>query len=83
MALVVKNPPINAGDLRDVGSIPGLGRDPGGRHENPLQCSCLEKPRDTGACRTTVHGGTKSWKWLKRLSMHTRTLKLLKYPDTN
>ena len=40
--LVVKNPPANAGDRRDVGSIPGSGKAPGRRHGNPLQCSCLE-----------------------------------------
>ena len=42
--LVVKNPPANAGDVRDVGSIPGSGRSPGGGHGNPLQCSCPENP---------------------------------------
>ena len=62
VSLVVKNPLINAGDLRDVGSIPGLGRYTGGRRENPLQYSCLENPMDRGAWQTTVHGGTKSWK---------------------
>ena len=40
--LVVKNPPANAGDIRDTGSIPGLGRSPGGGNGNPLQFSCLE-----------------------------------------
>ena len=44
MALVVKNPPANAGDIRDVGSIPGSGRSPGGGQSNPLQYSCLETP---------------------------------------
>ena len=44
VALVVKNPPANAGDIRDVGSIPGLGRSPGGGHGNPLPYSCLEMP---------------------------------------
>ena len=43
VALVVKNPPANAGDLRDTGLIPGLGRSPRGGHGNPLQYSCLEK----------------------------------------
>ena len=42
VVLVVKNPPANAGDLRDAGSIPGLGRSRGGGHGNPLQYSCLE-----------------------------------------
>ena len=44
LAEVVKNPPANAGDIRDAGSIPGLGRSPGGGHGNPLQYSCLENP---------------------------------------
>ena len=46
---MVKNPPVNAGDIRDVGLIPGLGRSPGGGHGNPLQYSCLENPMDRGA----------------------------------
>ena len=44
VALVVKNLPVNAGDIRDSGSIPGSGRSPGGAHGNPLQYSCLETP---------------------------------------
>ena len=43
-ALVVKNPPANTVDIRDVASIPGLGRSPGGGHSNPLQYSCQENP---------------------------------------
>jgi len=46
---VVKNLPASAGDIRDAGSIPGLGRSPGGGHGNPLQYSCLENPMDGGA----------------------------------
>ena len=49
VALVVKNPPANAGDIRDMGLIPWLGRSPGGGHSNPLQFSCLEYPMDRGA----------------------------------
>ena len=49
VVVVVKNPLANAGDLRDTGLLPGLGRCPGGGHGNPLQCSCLEKPMDRGA----------------------------------
>ena len=45
---MVKNPPANAGDIRDSGSIPGSGRAPGGGHGNPLQYSCLENPMDRG-----------------------------------
>ena len=44
-ALVVKNLPASAEDIRDVGSVPGLGRSPGGGHGNPLQYSCLENPQ--------------------------------------
>ena len=45
VALVVKNPPANTGDDKNRGSIPGLGRSPGGGHGNPLQYSCLENPQ--------------------------------------
>ena len=45
VALVVKNPPASAGDIRDIGSTPGWGRHPVGGHGNPLQYSCLENPR--------------------------------------
>ena len=71
--LVVKNLPANAGDVRDVGSIPGLGRCPGGVHDNPLQYSCLENPVDRGAWRATVHRVTKSQTWLKWLSRQAHT----------
>ena len=46
---MVKNLPANEGDMRNLGSIPGLGRFPGGGHGNPLQYSCLENPIDKGA----------------------------------
>ena len=46
VVLVVKNPPANMGDIRDTGSIPGLGRSPGEGTSNPLQYSCLENPMD-------------------------------------
>ena len=49
VTLVVKNPPANAGDVRDMGSIPGPGRPPGEGNGNPLQHSCLENPTDRGA----------------------------------
>ena len=48
---MVKNPPANEGDARDMGLIPGLERAPGGGNGNPLQCSCLENFMDRGACR--------------------------------
>ena len=51
---MVKNPPANAGDIRDLGLVPGLGRAPGGGNGNPLQCSCLENPIDKGAWRAMV-----------------------------
>ena len=60
MVLVVKNLPANVGDVRDVGSIPGLGRSPGGGDGYPLQYSCLENPVDRGAWRAAVHGVTES-----------------------
>ena len=56
MALVVKNPPANAGEARDMGSIPGLERSPGGRHGNPLQSSCWKNPMDRGAWWAAAHG---------------------------
>ena len=49
MVLAIKNPPANAGDFRDVGSNPGLGRSPGRGQGKPLQYSCLENPMDRGA----------------------------------
>ena len=58
---VVKNLPVNAGDVRDMGSIPGLERSPGGGHSNPLQYSCLENPMVRGDWQVTVHGVAKSW----------------------
>ena len=61
MALVVKNPLANAGYVRDTGSIPELGRSPGGGHRSPLQYSCLENPIDRRAWWATVHEVTKIW----------------------
>ena len=55
VVLVVKNSPANAGDVRDVGSIPGWGRYPRGGHGNPLQYSCLENPLNRGAWQATIH----------------------------
>ena len=51
-----------------MGSIPGLGRSPGGGHGNSLQYSCIENPLDRGAWWATVHGTAKSWTCLKQLS---------------
>ena len=73
MERVVKNPPANAGDIREVGSIPGLGRSPGAGYGDPLQYSCLENPKDRGARRATVHRVEKSQTGLKRLSSRRHT----------
>ena len=74
----VKKPPANAGD---PGSIPGLGRSPGGGHGEPLQYSCLENPMGRGAWSTTVHRVTKSGTRLKQLSTHARTLQVAPLPQ--
>ena len=66
--LVAKNPPANAGDIRDAGLIPCLGRSPGGGHGYPLHYSCLENPMDRGAWQATVHRVAKSWTQLKWLN---------------
>ena len=70
MALLVKNPPANAGDIRVVGSVSGLGSSPLGGNGNPLQYSCLENPIDRGTWWATVHGVAKSLTRLERLSTH-------------
>ena len=57
---MVKNLPANAGDIKDMGSIPGLGKSPGGGNGNPLQYSCLQNPIDSGAWWATFNGVTKS-----------------------
>ena len=55
VALVVKNPPVNAGDVRDTNSVPGLGRSPVDGNGSPLQYSCLESRMDRGAWRAAVY----------------------------
>ena len=67
---MVKNPPANAGDARDAGSILGLGRSPGGGHGNQLQYSCLENPMDRGAQKATARGVAQSQTLVKRLSTY-------------
>ena len=62
---MVKKPPANVGDIRDIGSIPGLGRSFEEGNGNPLHYSCLENPMDRGAWRATVHGVAPSWTQLK------------------
>ena len=65
VALVVKNLPVNAGDIRDASSVPGSGRSPGRSHGNPLQYFYLGNPMDREAWRATVHRIAKSWTQLK------------------
>ena len=66
---MVKNPPANAGDIGDEGSIPAWGRSPGEGNGNPLQYSCLGNPLDRGAWWATVHGAAKE----SDLTEHTHT----------
>ena len=65
---MVKNLPANAGDIRDVGLIPGSGKSPGGGHGNPIQNSSLENPKGRGAWRAMVHRVAES-DMMKRLSL--------------
>ena len=69
---MVKNLPANAGDIRDLGSIPGSGRPPGGEHGKPLQYSCLGILMDRKAWRAIVYRVTKSQTGLKQLSMQAQ-----------
>ena len=62
---MVKNLPVNAGDVRDADSVSESGRSFGVGNGNPLQCSCLENSMDRGGWRATVHGVTESWTRLK------------------
>ena len=72
VVLVVKNPLANAGDIRDLGLIPGSERSLGEGNDNPLQYSCLENPVDGGAWRATVHRVSKSQTRLKQINIsHT------------
>ena len=75
LALVVKNPSANTGDIRDTGSIPGSERSPGKGNGNWFQYSCLENPMDSGAWWATVHRIAKGRIWPKRLSS-THTIML-------
>ena len=71
---MVKNQPVNAGDVRDAGAVPELGRSPGGENDNPLQYSCLENPMDRGTWQSTVHRVTKRWIQLRQLSTRERNI---------
>ena len=74
---MVKKPPANAGDIRDMGSIPGLGRSHGGGHGNPFQYSCLENPMDRGASQATDHRVTECQIQLKQLRTRLSNLKIV------
>ena len=74
MALVIKNPPAEAGDLRDPSSIPGSGRSLGGGHSSPLEYSCLENSMDRETWWASDYRVTKCWTPLQQLSMHSRDL---------
>ena len=71
---VAKNLPVNAGDTRDAGLIPGLGRFPGVENGNPLRCLCLENPRDGGARWAAVSGVAQGQTRLKRFSSSSSSI---------
>ena len=73
---MVKNSPANAGNIRDMGSIPGLGRFPGKGNGNPLQYSCLENPTDRGTWKATVHRVAQIQTRLTLLSTHTAVVEI-------
>ena len=72
VVLVIKNLPANAGDTRDAGPIPGLGRSPEGGNGTPLQYSCQENAMGRGARQAIVHRATESQTWL---SAHTQPIR--------
>ena len=78
MVLVVRNLPARAGDVRDAGSFPGLGRSPGGGYVNPLQYSCLENPMDRGACGLQSIESQRAGHDISDLHAHTHTVRSLK-----
>ena len=79
---MVKNPPANAGDARDLGSIPGLGKSPGEENGNPLQYSCLGNPMDRGAWWATLHEIMNSWTQMSDYT-HTHTHTHWKHQQLN
>ena len=84
MVLEVKNPPANAGDSRDVCSIPGLGRSPGRGNGNLLQYSCLENSMDIGTWQATIYGITNSWtrlsNWAHTSNVNEVSLAIYSFP---
>ena len=74
VALVVKNPPVNAGDVRSEGSIPGLERSPGGRHGNLLEYTSWEKPMDRGARGLQQTGSKLEKEYVKAVYCHPANL---------
>ena len=72
MALVIKNLPANAGDVRDAGSVPGSGSSPGGGLATHLSILAWKIPKDRGAWQATIHRVAKSQTQLKQLNMRTR-----------
>ena len=81
LALVVKNPPASKGDVRDIGSIPGLRISSGRGHSNPLQYFCPENPMDRRAWLARVLRVAQSQTWLKQLSTHTCIWLVQKYKE--
>ena len=79
MVLVVKNPPVNTGDIRDMNLMCDWGRHPEGGHGNPVQYSCMENPKDRGAWKGAVHRVVKDWTQLKQ--QHKRRLYTWTSPD--
>ena len=77
--MLVVNLPASARDIRDMGSICGLERSPGGGHGNLLQYSCLENPVDRGACWATVHGVSESGRTEPLSTRCAQTLKHIVY----
>ena len=74
VALAVKNPPANAGGVRDMGLILRSGRSPEGGNGNPLQYSCLENLMDRGAWWPTIYGFAKRDDWSNLAHVHAHVL---------
>ena len=81
---MVKNSRANVGDIRDVGSVPRLGRSPGGGNGYPLQYSCLENSMDRGDWRAIAHGVTKSQTRLRDYTTsNNKTKQLLRHGENS